>query len=162
MLEKFLMPRVTAVCISAGGIPKNPQACVEVSLAGFKNDGHNHAKHNTPLQAVSLQDEEVLEQLRGEGFLLRCGTIGENMTVRNLHVQKLPAGTVLEFEGGVVLELTKERKPCYVLDAIDPRLKEAALGRCGFYAKVLRGGFIRPGEKINTAERRGQFAATRR
>ncbi len=52
------------------------------------------------------------------------------------------------FSGGVILELTKIRKPCYVLDAIDPRLKEVIIGRCGFYAKVLQEGLINTGDNI--------------
>ena len=144
-----MIPRVVAVCTSRGGIPKYPHPCAQVSFAGLQNDGHNHAKHNNPLQAVCLQDEEILQQMRGEGFPLDCGTIGENVTVRHLHVRGLPAGTVLEIEGGVVLALTKERKPCYVLDAVHPRLQEAIAGRCGFYAKVLREGFIKVGASIN-------------
>ena len=74
------------------------------------------------------------------------------MTVRHLSVQSLPVGTLLEFEGGVVLELTKERKPCYVLDAIDPRLKDAIINRCGFYARVVQEGIIRTGETIEVKE----------
>jgi len=153
MHELRSAPQVAAVCISGGGIPKHPRPCAEISFIGLKNDGHNHAKHNTPLQAVCLQDEEILGQLRQEGFPVHHGSIGENLTVRNLHVQKLSVGTVLEFEGGVVLELTKERKPCYVLDAIDPRLKEAILGRCGFYTRVLQEGVVKTGEQIKICKK---------
>lgn len=152
MREITPLPQVVAVCISGGGIPKYPQNFARVSWAGLDNDGHNHAKHNTPMQAVSLQDEENLEQLRREGFPLYYGTTGENLVVRHLHVQRLSVGAVLEFEGGAVLELTKERKPCYVLDAIDPLLKEKIAGRCGFYAQVLREGVIKTGETIRASK----------
>ena len=144
--------QVMAVCISGGGIPKYPQSSVEVFFSGFKGDSHNHAKHNNHLQAVCLQDEENIKQLRQEGFCLDYGTAGENLTVQNLYVQRLSIGTVLEFEGGVILELTKERKPCYVLDSIDTRLKEVITGRCGLYAKVLQEGIIRVGESIQVRE----------
>ena len=152
MYETILIPQVVAVCVSSGGIPKYPQCSVQVSFSGLRNDGHNHAKHNNPLQAVCLQDEETLEQLRQEGFPLYYGTAGENLTVRYLYVQKLSIGTILEFQGGVILELTKERKPCYVLDSIDIRLKEVIMGRCGFYAKVLQEGVIQIGESIQVKE----------
>ncbi len=141
-------PEVLAVCTSNGGIPKIPRAFAYVFKTGLAGDGHNHDKHKTPLQAVCLQDVEFLEELMREGFPLTLGTIGENVTVRDLFVQKLPIGTVLEFSGGVVIELTKVRKPCYVLDAIDPKLKEVIMGRCGYYARVIREGVIKPGDKI--------------
>jgi len=152
MHEETLIPQVVAVCTSNGGIPKLPQSLACVSFAGFAGDEHNHAKHNNLLQAVSLQDEEVLEDLIKEDFYLKPGTTGENLVVRHLRVNHLEAGTILEFSGGVILELTKDRKPCYVLDSIDPRLKEVIIGRCGFYAKVLREGLIEAGEIIQVRE----------
>lgn len=148
MREEFLIPQVVAVCTSGGGIPKLPRWSVPVTHSGLADDGHNHDKHNTPLQAVSLQDEEILEDLNKEGFDLKAGTTGENLVVRHLRVNGLKVGAILEFSGGVVLELTKVRNPCYVLDAIDPRLKEVIIGRCGFYARVLREGLIKTGDII--------------
>jgi len=145
-------PKITSINISPGGIPKRPMDSVVVTQFGLAGDGHNHEKHNNPIQAVCLQDVELLEGLCREGFSLSCGTIGENLTVSHLDVQHLSVGTILEFSGGVVLELTKERKPCYVLDSIDPRLKEVIVGRCGFYAKVVREGILKTGEKIDISQ----------
>ena len=141
-------PYVLSINISPGGIPKFPVDSIGLTFAGLESDGHDHEKHRTPLQAVCLQDIEKLQELRAEGFDLDCGTTGENLTVRHLGVNQLPVGTILEFSGGVILELTKVRKPCYVLDAIDPRLKEVIVGRCGSYAKVLKEGFLKKGETI--------------
>lgn len=143
------VPQVIAVCTSRGGIPKISRPSAFMTFKGLYGDGHNHAKHNTPLQAVSFQDEEILEDLRSEGFPVTAGVTGENLTVRHLNINRLSVGTVLEFSGGVVVQLTKMRTPCYVLDSIDPALKDAILGRCGFYGKVLREGLITTGETIN-------------
>jgi len=49
---------------------------------------------------------------------------------------------IYKFSGGVVLEISKVRKPCYVLDAINPKLKEDIVGRCGMYAKVIEESII--------------------
>jgi MOSC domain-containing protein YiiM len=57
-------------------------------------------------------------------------------------VQSLPPGTLLEI-GDVLLRLEEPRKPCYVLDAISPCLKDVIVGRCGYMASVLEGGMIR-------------------
>lgn len=157
-----MKPQVLAVCISSGGIPKLSRAYGEFTFAGLQGDGHNHDKHNTPFQAVSLQDMEILEDLEREGYSLAQGATGENLVVRHLQVNRLPVGTVLEFEGGVVLELTKVRKPCYVLDSIDPRLKEAILGRCGLYAKVIKEGRIYPGARIEGIKVTDTFSLTQR
>ncbi|MBI5415448.1 MAG: MOSC domain-containing protein [Candidatus Omnitrophica bacterium] len=143
-----MLPRIVSINISRGGIPKLPVSSVRLISSGLEGDGHNHAKHNTPLQAVCIQDIEKLIDLSRNGYSLSPGKAGENLTVENLHVNNLPLGTVLQFSGGVVLELSKIRKPCYVMDAIHPRLKEDAVGRHGMYAKVIREGFLIVGETI--------------
>jgi len=139
---------VLAVNISAGGIPKLPVAVGHVTEAGLEGDGHDHEKHNTPLQAVSLFSIEVLDDLRAEGFDVGPGVTGENLTVRGLDVDGLEPGVRLVFSGGVELEFTKKRQPCYVLDAIDTELKEVVRDRCGGYTKVITGGEVRAGETI--------------
>lgn len=141
--------QVVAVCISPGGVPKKPQEAVGVVEHGLVGDGHDHDKHNKPHRAVSIQDLELLEQINLAGFDLRPGTIGENLTVRGLNVQSRLPGDRLQFdEGGPILELTEPRKPCFVLDEVDPRLQDAVIGRCGFLARVISGGVLRPGQTI--------------
>lgn len=80
------------------------------------------------------------------------GIIGENLTVRGLHVQRRAAGDMLCFESGPVIELTEPRRPCYVLDAIHPAIQQAAIGRCGFLARVVKGGRVFPGQRITVQE----------
>lgn len=141
-------PVILSVNISDGGIPKRPVDVGTATPAGLAGDGHDHDKHNTPLQAICLIDVEDLDDLKREGFDVFAGATGENLTCRNLEVDRLDLGDRLHCSGGVQLELTKRRKPCYVLDAIDPRLKEVIIDRCGFYAKVITPGEIRAGETI--------------
>ena len=143
------MPSIVSLNISPGGIPKLPIESVEVTSAGLAGDGHNHSKHYRPEQAVSLQDVEKLAELQSEGFALSCGATGENINVCGLNVNALVLGTVLNFSGGVKLEISKVRNPCYVLDAINPKLKEVIINRCGMYAKVLKEGTICIGEIIH-------------
>ena len=137
------------VNISPGGIPKDPIETGRVTVDGIVGDGHDHEKHNTPLQAISLIDLEDLDDLRTEGFAVCPGALGENLTVRGLSVDTLQAGDRLQLSGGVELEYTKIRKPCFVLDAISPQLKEVVKGRCGGYAKVITGGEVHAGETIS-------------
>ena len=140
--------KILSINISKGGVPKWPVDSVCITLNGLEGDGHNHEKHNNPLQAVCLQDAEELEGLKAKGYPLTPGVAGENLTVLDLHVNTLPLGTILRFSGGVVLEISKVRKPCYVMDAIHPQLKEDAMGRHGMYAKVLQEGVLNKGEVI--------------
>ena len=150
MNERYL-PTVVSLNISSGGIPKRPLESVEITPVGLQGDGHNHAKHCRPEQAVSLQDIEKLTELQSDGFDLACGATGENINVRGLNVNALPLGTVLRFSGGVEIQISKVRNPCYVLDAIDPRLKEVIVNRCGMYARVIREGTLSVGETVEVS-----------
>ncbi len=145
----MIKPQIISINISKGGVPKLPIPSVRISFAGLEGDGHNHAKHNTPLQAVCLQDIEKLKELSQGEYTLVPGQAGENLTVENLYVNSLALGTILEFSSGVVLEITKIRKPCYVMDVLHPQLQLDALGRHGMYAKVLKEGVVNVGEEIN-------------
>ncbi len=140
--------RIVSINISKGGIPKLPVSSVILTVNGLEGDAHNHAKHNSPLQAVCIQDIEKLAELNSHGYTLSAGEAGENLTVENLNVNSLPLGTILEFSGGVVLEISKVRKPCYVMDTISPQLKIDALDRHGMYAKVIKEGVLTVGETI--------------
>jgi len=141
--------RVIAVCSSRGGIPKTLVPEAEVVAAGLVGDGHDHEKHIRPHRAVSIQDEEKLDDLRREGFTLGPGVMGENLTVRDLHVQDMSPGTRLRLHNGPLLELSEPRKPCFVLDQIDPRLQTAVVGRCGYLARVIEPGRVFQGQSIS-------------
>ncbi len=139
---------VVAVCISPGGVPKHPVREAQVTCEGLSGDGHDHEKHRRSHRAVCIQDMELLDDLRAEGFPVGPGVIGENLTVRGLRVQNCSVGDRLHFEDGPVLELTEPRKPCYVLDAIHPAIQHAVIGRCGFMARVVQGGRTFPGQRV--------------
>jgi MOSC domain-containing protein YiiM len=149
---------IISVNISPGGIPKLPIDSGQVTMTGIAGDAHDHEKHNTPLQALCLIDAEDLDDLRREGFPVLPGTVGENLTITGLDVDRLGAGVRLRCSGGVEMELTKRRKPCYVLDAISPELKQAIVDRCGMYARVVREGVIQPGETIELIDGDGAEA----
>ncbi|MHB9132451.1 MAG: MOSC domain-containing protein [Armatimonadota bacterium] len=150
---------VVSVNISLSGIPKLPVEQAAVTFEIIEGDGRMHKRHRTPLRAVSLIDEEILQQFREEGYPVTPGLMGENLTVRGIHVQELPLGARLRFSGGVEIELTEVRKPCYLLDPIHPALKDAAVERCGYLAKVITEGVLHPGETI-TVELPAEISAT--
>lgn len=140
-------PTVIAVCLSSGGVPKVPQSKVRLTKDGIEGDGRDHAKHEKPSRAISLFDEETLLELCAEGYDLVPGSIGENVTLRNVHVQRMAPGTVLQM-GQVKVRLEEPRKPCFVLDVIDPKLKDDIVGRCGYMASVLGEGDLSPGAEV--------------
>ncbi len=149
------MATIVSINLSPGGIPKLPTSSASVTVDGLLGDGHDHAKHRVPEQAISLLDVELLEAAaRDHGLDLEPGSLGENLTVRDLGVQRLGEGDRLRIETDdpdvveVVLEVTRVRPPCYVLDALSPDLKRTMWNRIGMYARVVVPGTIRPGAAV--------------
>jgi len=147
------MARVVSINTSPGGIPKRPIAEVGIVTGGLLGDGHDHEKHRTPAQAVSLLDLELLRAAAADHDLdLVPGSLGENLTVEGVGVQRLGLGDRLRIAGAdgndVVLEITKVRPPCYVLDALSPDLKRTMWNRIGMYAQVRTPGRIAAGATI--------------
>ncbi len=142
------IPIVVSINLSAGGVPKHSVNEATVTFDGLVGDGHAHAKHIKPTRALSLLDDEILETLRQEGYPVAPGVLGENITVRSLHVQSLTPGTMLTFSGGVVIELVEPRKPCFVLKEIHEALEKETIGRIGYMARVIKEGVLHPGEQI--------------
>src|SRR5262245_11224246 len=152
--EPALSPgaRLIAVNISEGGIPRFPQGLAYVDKGGLHGDVRAHEKHRRPDRALSLLDYEIILQLVHEGFRVWPGRMGENLTVLGMDVQHMEPGTQLQI-GDVIVQLEQPRKPCYVLDAIDPLLKDVVVGRCGYLASVIQPGLIESGARIQISSR---------
>jgi MOSC domain-containing protein YiiM len=147
--------RVVSVNVSPGGIPKLPVSAGTLRSRGLDGDDWAHPKyHGGPKQALLLIAAEVLAELRGLGFAVEPGSLGENLTVEGLDWNLLAAGQRWHVGEECLIELTKLREPCRTLDKfngaaqgrIQPLLKQYARG--GWYAQVLTGGTIRAGDSL--------------
>jgi MOSC domain-containing protein YiiM len=110
------------------------------------------------LRQVHLIHQELHDWLRGQGFDVAPGDIGENVTTRGIDLLGLPAGTTLLLGGAAVVRLTGLRNPCSQLDRFQPGLMAAVLDRdeagnlirkSGVMAVVETGGEVRPGDPIS-------------
>jgi MOSC domain-containing protein YiiM len=109
------------------------------------------------LRQVHLMHAELHDELRAAGFAVIAGQMGENVTTRGVDLLELPTGARLHVGDTAVIEVTGLRNPCAQLDAIQPGLMAATLGRdeqgnlvrkAGVMGIVLAGGEIRPGDAI--------------
>jgi MOSC domain-containing protein YiiM len=164
-----LTPVVAAVSRSGRHGPRkaNEDAIVLVEGIGVEGDAHagttvqhlsrmrrDPAQPN--LRQVHLIHSELHEELRGRGFDVSAGEMGENVTTRGLDLLGLPAGTRLRLGETAEIEVTGLRTPCKQLDGIQPGLMKATLERrngdmirkAGVMAVVVRGGEVRPGDPI--------------
>jgi MOSC domain-containing protein YiiM len=109
------------------------------------------------LRQVHLVHAELHDELRGAGFAVKPGEMGENVTTRGVDLLGLPTGTRLHLGPTAVVEVTGLRNPCMQLDKIQKGLMEANLDRdadgnlirkAGIMGIVLADGEVRPGDAI--------------
>jgi MOSC domain-containing protein YiiM len=106
---------------------------------------------------VHLIHAELFAELGEQGFDVQPGQLGENITTGNLDLLALPCGTQLHIGPEAVVEVTGLRNPCAQINAFQPRLLNAVLGRdgngevvrrAGIMGMVVTGGRVMPGDGI--------------
>ncbi|HET6874837.1 MAG TPA: MOSC domain-containing protein [Acidimicrobiales bacterium] len=139
-------------------------------VAGLGVEGDAHAgatvKHRSRvrrdptqpnLRQVHLIHAELHDELRAEGFDVRPGQMGENVTTRGVDLLGLPTGSRLQLGDEAIVELTGLRNPCSQLDGLIPGLMAAVLDRdeegrlirkAGVMAVVVVGGTVRRGDDV--------------
>ncbi len=141
--------RILAICISERkGVRKHPvpQAVLRENH-GILGDAHAGAWH----RQVSLLANESVDTMRGMGVELNAGDFAENILTEGLDLKHLAIGTKL-FIGDAELEVTQIGKQCHHDCEIRRLTGQCVMPTEGIFARVLRGGEIRPGERIIVRE----------
>lgn len=146
---------VVQVNISAGGVPKLPVAVAEVTPGGITGDAQNDRKnHGGPERALCIFAIERIEGLAAEGHPIVPGSLGENITTRGIEWEAVLPGSRFELGDGVLCEVTRYTSPCYKItaafhDGDFNRINQLTHpGWSRVYARVLRGGTVRPGDAV--------------
>jgi MOSC domain-containing protein YiiM len=107
-------------------------------------EGDVHADPLSPRQLLLAGTDAY------DAFALAPHALRENLLV-DVDTSRLASGTVLQVGDGVLLRLMFQCEACGHLDAHRPGLSTRIGTRRGMLARVLRGGEIRPGDRIRTA-----------
>ncbi len=147
--------RVFQINVSGGGVPKRAVPSARVTTNGVQGDAQADTKHHGgPERAVCLFSLEVIRRLQAEGHPIAPGTIGENLTIEGIDWSQVGPGSRFEFDGGVVLEVTKFTSPCATIrdsftDLEFRRVKqEMHAGESRVYARVVKEGVIQDRERL--------------
>lgn len=143
------------------GLPKKATDSAAVTKAGVEGD-FNVFRHeeleDDPDSALLIVPMETIQELNSEGWPVKPGDLGENLTTEGLAYDDLTVGKVFDV-GGVRLQISRACDPCdnlfllpYIGDSRGPDFLKAMLGRRGWYARVLREGGIRAGDEIVESE----------
>jgi MOSC domain-containing protein YiiM len=109
------------------------------------------------LRQVHLIAAELFDELRVEGYEVRPGDLGENITTAGLDLLALPTGTRLVIGADAVVEVTGLRNPCGQIDGFRRGLRAKVLERgpdghlvrkAGVMGIVLAGGVVTDGDAV--------------
>ena len=148
---------------------KTNALCIRL-IEGIGVDGDAHAgvtvKHRSRvrrdptqpnLRQVHLVHRELFDELRGKGYEIAPGDIGENVTTSGIDLLALPRGTRLRLGASAVVEVTGLRNPCIQLNTFRDGLMDATLDKdaggnlirkAGVMSIVIAGGEVRAGDAI--------------
>lgn len=161
---------VDAVSISARHTFSKANAFEARLVAGVGVEGDAHAGTTVQhvfdarrdparpnLRQVHLIHAELLDELAVQGFDVKPGDLGENLTTRGVRLLDLPTGTRLHVGDEAVLEVTGLRKPCVQIErfrtgllkaVVDRDASGAVVHKAGVMSVVLTGGVVRPGDAV--------------
>lgn len=144
------MAEVLAVCLSQQqGEKKQPVAEGVLRRAwGLEGDAHAGEWH----RQVSLLGEESISLLRSLGLEPEPGAFAENLTVRGIKLHTLPLGTRLRVGNEALLEVSQIGKECHHGCAIFQQVGDCVMPREGIFARVLTGGRVRAGDRVEVVE----------
>jgi len=143
------------------GLPKRPVPSLRVTPAGAEGDYNRwrtEKGNGDPDQAILLVTRELLDTLAAEGWPVKPGDLGENITLGGIAEAALRPGVRLR-SGAMLLEVTKACDPCSELHSLPYIGKErgaefvrVTMGRRGWYAKVLEGGNVTTGAAVRVEQ----------
>jgi len=136
---------IVAVSISKSkGERKTPGSRVQLlEDHGIIGDAHAGDWH----RQVSLLALESIAKMQALGLSVGPGDFAENLTTRGIDLVNLPVGTRLGI-GEVQLEISQIGKVCHTRCAIFYQAGDCVMPKEGVFAKVLRGGIIKPQDHI--------------
>lgn len=141
------MAGIIAVCKSDKKGTKKKDVREGLLKENFGLVGDAHADCCTHRQ-VSLLAVESIDKMRALGLELSPGDFAENLTTEGIDLVSLPVGTRMSVGEQVILEVTQIGKECHTRCAIYQQVGKCIMPEEGVFAKVIRGGPVRVGDKI--------------
>ena len=147
------MPRVASIVFTPRDVEiRKPQdryarVAVErtrlVEFQGIEGD----AKGSSGDRQLNIMLAEMLAELALEGFQTAPGAMGEQIVVAGLDPASLVVGARMKL-GAAIIEIGIPRTGCARFEMIQGKPKQAAKGRLGVMARVIKGGEISVGDLV--------------
>lgn len=127
------------------GVVKKPiDKGVFIEDFGLEGDAHG-GKWHRQVSLLGIESFNKMKDLGVEG--LEHGSFAENITTEGIILYELPVGTRLKI-GETIQEVTQIGKECHTGCAIAKQVGKCVMPKEGIFTKVIKGGIVRPGDKI--------------
>lgn len=143
---KLKTGKIVAVSISEKKGTKKINMSKAQLKEGFGIIGDGHA--GTKNRQISLLALESIDKMRDKGIDVSPGEFAENITTQGIELPELPMETKLRIGKDVFLEITQIGKDCQQRCSIYYQIGDCVMPREGIFAKVIKGGIIKPGDQI--------------
>ena len=138
------------------GLPKRPATQVQIDTAGLTGDYNRYRqKKNAPDLAALIISTDVLGELNKEGWPVKPGDLGENLTIANIDYGPISPDQKYSI-GEVEIEISYTCDPCANLYALpyvgDKRRFEfikTIMNRREWYTRILNEGSILVGNSFS-------------
>jgi len=147
--------KIVAISISERrGIQKtNVESARLVENHGIEGDAHAGDWH----RQLSLLAVESIAKMRAKGADVHPGNFAENITTEGIDVPNLRVGDRLTL-GEAEVEITQIGKECHAHCEIFRQVGDCVMPREGVFARVLKCGVLRIGDKVEVVSREGAKA----
>lgn len=127
------------------GVVKKPiDKGVFIEDFGLEGDAHG-GKWHRQVSLLGIESFNKMKDLGVEG--LEHGSFAENITTEGIILYELPVGTRLKI-GETIQEVTQIGKECHTGCAIAKQVGKCVMPKEGIFTRVIKGGIVRPGDKI--------------
>lgn len=130
------------------GTAKLPvESAVLLEGKGVQGDAHcgiDEIKQVSLLSIESIEKQKSCIKIKKNDTSLKPGDFAENITTEGLSLAALKVGDRLEAGSSVLLEISKIGKECRKYCAIYYKTGDCIMPREGIFAKVIKGGIIKP------------------
>lgn len=142
--------KIKAISISKEKGTKKTNIGEAALREGFGIIGDAHG--GTVNRQVSLLAEESIEKMKAKGLKVGAGDFAENITTQGLDLLNLKLGDRLKVGPEALLEISQIGKVCHTRCNIYYQAGDCVMPKEGIFAKVLKGGVIKPEDKIEVIE----------
>lgn len=142
--------KIIAVSISdkKGARKKNVESAELKEDFGIIGDAHA----GTQNRQVSFLAEGSIEKMRKKGLKLKSGDFAENITTSGINLLGLNLKDKLRIGENIILEISQIGKECHTRCAIYYQAGDCVMPTDGIFAKVIKGGVIKPNDNIEVIE----------